>query len=678
MIAASCTDHPSYTYEGVVVNSDGAPVAGATILVAGEMAQSGPDGSYTLATDEPDAWVQVRADGLWPRTRPSRYGEPLLMRLTPAADDTVSIHFTGDAMAGRRFYDRDEDGDTSDGYLSPEPTLEEHTAILANIEPLLADADLTVVNLETPLTTEPWYDANGPRPPAFHPTKAFAFSSHPLFAQALKDAGVDAVDLANNHLYDRLEDGVAETIRELDEVGIIHYGAGSTVAEAWEPAFVVRKGQTIAMLGCTSVTGDKHEIAYVATDDQGGAARCEPDLLKEAVEAAAVRADAVVVSIHGGVEYDAKPSDLVVALTEQARRAGAQIVVNHHPHVVGGLDWDGSTIMANNMGNFVFDQTIWQTFPGYVFRAELRQGEVVRAYAEPIVVANYQPRGLTGNGAAHVQRIAAGLGGPEVVMEDGAIEIDLDGVAEVERSTVEVAAPDGRLLRIAAGVEVVGVEVIGGDTPARLGRDILRVGDFEDHQIGEDDSQYSFWELQPGRNIGAGLGRHDTAGAQITRTADNESDAYFNPRHRILLNASTELTFTGWISADEGAEVVAELSWYPDTTGPSTERTTETIEVGEQRADGWAPFRVDANAPKDAIAVGAFLRLRPPSAGRHTLGIDDLALIAWSQPDTLPGPGHDHVDTRGPATIDVAVRFMPGGRTWAERILAGDVVVPVT
>lgn len=673
VFAAACSDGPTYAYEGVVVDTTGAPVVGATIQIEGEEAQSGTDGGYELTAGRPDAWVQARADGFLSRTRPSRHDDPLLVRLTPAVDETVSMHFTGDVMAGRRFYDRDEDGDASDGHLTQDPSLEQHSDLLAHIEPLLADADLTVVNLETPLTAEPWYDVNGPRPDTFHPTKDFAFSSHPLLARALADAGVDAVDLGNNHLYDRLEAGVADTIRILDDAGIVHYGAGSTIEEAWEPALITRKGQTIALLGCTSISGEEHEIVYVATEDQGGAAPCQPDLLEEAVKAATARADVVVVSIHGGFEYGAEPSDRVASLTERARAAGARLVVNHHPHVVGGIDWDGSTVVAENMGNFLFDQTIWQTFPGYVFRAELREGEVVRAYAEPIVVADYLPRGLTGNGAAHVQRIAAGLGGSDVVMEDGAIEVDIHGAVEAEHRTVEVDDA-GQLVRIAAGAEVVGIDA----TAVRLGRDILRVGDFEDHQVGDDDSHHSYWELQRGRDVGPELGRQDTAGAQITRTSEDESDAYFNPRHRILLEDSRDLTFTGWISTDQDAEVVAQLSWYPDTKGPSSEQTTERIELGVRRADGWTSFRLDADAPTDAVAVGAFLRLQPPEEGRHTLDIDDLALITWSPSETPPSPVYDRIDVRSPVVIDTAVRFLPGGRTWAQRTLSGDVIVPAT
>jgi hypothetical protein len=46
-----------------------------------------------------------------------------------------------------------------------------------------------------------------PRPATFHPTTGFVYASHPNSVMALKQSGVDVVDIANNHTYDMLETG---------------------------------------------------------------------------------------------------------------------------------------------------------------------------------------------------------------------------------------------------------------------------------------------------------------------------------------------------------------------------------------------------------------------------------------------------------------------------------------
>jgi hypothetical protein len=69
---------------------------------------------------------------------------PALVRLTPDDGETISIHFVGDAMFGRRFYDRNEDGNTSDGLLRPGAGPREHHDLLRPVQPLLENAHLTV------------------------------------------------------------------------------------------------------------------------------------------------------------------------------------------------------------------------------------------------------------------------------------------------------------------------------------------------------------------------------------------------------------------------------------------------------------------------------------------------------------------------------------------------------
>lgn len=41
--------------------------------------------------------------------------------------------------------------------------------------------------------------------------------------------------------------------------------------------------------------------------------------------------------IHGGYEYGSQMSNRIQSLSDKAREAGATLVINHHPHVVGGF-----------------------------------------------------------------------------------------------------------------------------------------------------------------------------------------------------------------------------------------------------------------------------------------------------------------------------------------------------
>jgi hypothetical protein len=61
---------------------------------------------------------------------------------------------------------------------------------------------------------------------------------HPRVAQVIKDLGVDAVNLANNHQADRNMQGWVDTKMNLDRVGIRYFGTGLTSEEQAEPLMI--------------------------------------------------------------------------------------------------------------------------------------------------------------------------------------------------------------------------------------------------------------------------------------------------------------------------------------------------------------------------------------------------------------------------------------------------------
>jgi len=64
----------------------------------------------------------------------------------------------------------------------------------------------------------------------------------------LKEIGINAVSLANNHTLDWGVEGLQETVVELDKAGILHAGAGKDAAEAAAPIFFDISGHKIAFL----------------------------------------------------------------------------------------------------------------------------------------------------------------------------------------------------------------------------------------------------------------------------------------------------------------------------------------------------------------------------------------------------------------------------------------------
>ncbi|MFL6728166.1 MAG: CapA family protein [Sphingomicrobium sp.] len=233
---------------------------------------------------------------------------------------------------------------------------------LSGIAPLMHDADLCIAHLEVPHTRR------GLEVPGDVP----APGAEPDHLAALSRAGVHAVSLAGNHMMDRGPEGLADTIGELDRLGIAHSGAGADLVEARRPVLIRRAKRTIALLSYNCVgpefswaTQDRAGCAYVRVRAlDGGPPRPQADLVEaepQSVEemasdihASRAIADFVIVALHKGITH--RPAALAPyerPLAHAAVDAGADIVVGHHAHIARGIEFHRGKPIFHGLGNGV-------------------------------------------------------------------------------------------------------------------------------------------------------------------------------------------------------------------------------------------------------------------------------------------------------------------------------------
>ena len=659
----------TYSFKGRVIDMNGDPIQGASVTSQNNNVKSDNEGWFDFpAEDSSPEWLEVKSDGYISRTRAAAPDSPVLFRLTPDDGKTIVIQFGGDTMFGRRFFDPNEDGDTSDGLLPPDPDVEAHLKLLAPIEPLLGKSDLTVLNLESPLTDQPYFSPRDQRPTVYHSTKDYVFSSDTSAITALKQLGVDVVDIGNNHLYDLLEDGVQSTISALDNEKMNHFGGGVNEVSAWAPAITMVKDQKIVFIGCTTIwepipPSTDNDVSYVASDalNKGGAAFCEESKLRSAVMRAKQDANIIVVMIHGGFEYVRTPSNNITRLTIAARDSGATLVINHHPHVVGSFLWEEQSLIAWSMGNFIFDQDVWPTFESYMLTVYLREGKVIRAYIDPLMIKDYIPHGLTGEQADYVLRTAANSNGP-FVMESGALEVDIDqrAIQNTYTRSQDGGLEPGQIISIPQSQWVSNFKGAGN---LLLGRDLLWIGGFENSEVDNASGGAPLWDLtKESIKAGKDYAYEGNTGIRLTRSGSNLNDAVTSHLHRVLVNGETELSVTGLMRASEGAIALLQMSWYSDNRGPSFLQTSEPIAVKSH--DQWQSFRFDAQVPANAVAMQVFLRLVPPAQGTVTADFDNIRIIEWAKPEAQYSPLYNYALLTGSGDLTFAQKILPGAEQW--------------
>jgi hypothetical protein len=660
----------TYNFIGRVIDMEGNPIQNANVTSQNSNTTSDNEGWFDFpAEDSSPQWLTVKTEGFISRTRAAAPNIPVLFRLTPDDGKTIVIHFGGDTMFGRRFFDPNEDDHTDDGLLPLDPTVEDHMRLLAPIKPLLENADFTVLNFETTLSDQPYFPRLGPRPETFHATAEYVYASYPNSVMALKQSGVDIVDIGNNHNYDMFEAGLNTSLTTLDEAGMLRFGAGTNEANAWSPAIITSKGQTIAFMGCTTVSlpsasVTKTDVRYVALDalKKGGAAYCSDARIHSEIIKVKSQVDMVVFMIHGGKEYQRTPTDRIRRLTQVAREAGATLVINHHPHVVGGFVAGDQSLVAWTIGNFLFDQTVWPSFEAYMLAVYLRDGKVVRAYVEPLIIDGYLPHGLIDELADYVVREAAGREPGPFIIESGAMEVDLDGhaIQKTYTRTMDSISEAGQIIAVPQSQWISDFKGTGN---LLLGRDLLWIGGFENDEVDAASRIAPLWDLELGDvQTGQDYAYEGETGVRLTRGGSNIKDVVTTNLHRIRVSPETNLSVTGMVRASQGTTPHIQISWYEDTIGPSFLQTTEPITV--ESRDPWQPFRFDTRVPSNAVAVQVFLQLTPSVEGTSTADFDNIRIIEWADAGAPYSPLYNYALLIGSGELTFMQQILPGAEQW--------------
>lgn len=231
---------------------------------------------------------------------------------------------------------------------------------LSGIAEATRRADVTIGHLEVPHTRR-GAELEGDVP---------APGANPDHLAALALAGIDIVSMAGNHIADCGAEGIADTIDELDRLGIAHSGAGANLASAKRPALIERAGKRVSLLSYNCVgpeiswaAADRAGSAYVrvrAAD--GGPSRPQAELIEAdpasvaemQADIAAARADSdlLIVALHKGVTH--RPAELAAyerPLARAAIAAGADVVAGHHAHIARGIEFVDGRPVFHGLGN---------------------------------------------------------------------------------------------------------------------------------------------------------------------------------------------------------------------------------------------------------------------------------------------------------------------------------------
>lgn len=286
--------------------------------------------------------------------------------------------------------------------------------VFSGVQSILKGADYRIGNLETPLCSKEMGYCND-----------FAdFGCPESMADALKNAGFDLISTANNHAFDRKQEGLVYTINALDKRGLAHTGTFLPGQEREEAYYLDIGGMTVAVICYTYNTNftasgkyckaegeyadavnllrnqeertflttmgtgptwfDKLTKKFIKSEKRGrikhffgvNHAFPKPDdrLYRDTIQPyvdkftadihkAKEKADFVIFYPHTGGQFDPHPGAFTEYIFDKAVEAGADAVIASHAHVVQKALFRGNTLCAYSLGNFNMDPCSGLVFP---------------------------------------------------------------------------------------------------------------------------------------------------------------------------------------------------------------------------------------------------------------------------------------------------------------------------
>ena len=205
--------------------------------------------------------------------------------------------------------------------------------------PVIQSADLAIANLETPLI-------NSPSPIKKSGT---VFGNEPDILNAIKNSGINFLNLANNHILDHGEQGLKTTIEALKNQDFNYVGAGKSLDEASQPFTTEIKGKTISILSYA-----EHEFS-IAEHRRCGANPLDLIDFVTRIQDLKKSSDFILLLYHGGKENYIYPTPNQQKLCRFFIDQGVNIVVCQHSHTAGVYENYNNGNIYYGQGNFVFD-----------------------------------------------------------------------------------------------------------------------------------------------------------------------------------------------------------------------------------------------------------------------------------------------------------------------------------
>ncbi len=301
-------------------------------------------------------------------TEPSE-AVPVIATTAPENKNRLKLSFIGDCVIG---------GDPIDyGYESLIWYSENYplSYFFEKVKGELENDDFTLSNMECVLSDNLKLV---PVDKGYEP--AFWFRAKSKNAEILTEGSVEVAGVVNNHTYDFGDEGYADTIKSLEDAGLL-------VGEDCVPLYFEKNGIKVGVV-YANLWG-YYQVNYITN----------------ALEEMKDKCDYKIVFFHGGEEGQHEPDNFKIDACRDLANSGlCDLIVGAHPHVLQPLEVINGVPIMYSLGNFCFAGNNYPENKTIIFKAQLTKNDdgsitteisIVPCYVYTGPYNNFQPAIIT-------------------------------------------------------------------------------------------------------------------------------------------------------------------------------------------------------------------------------------------------------------------------------------------
>ena len=238
----------------------------------------------------------------------------------------------------------------------------------------------------------------------------------PSLIQALKDCGVDMLNLANDHALDGGFNDLQAAIENCNAAGMEYVGAAASKEEHDQPKIIEINGIKVGFLAYTETLNGMESKTDAAAVEYGVnlAKNCSPANDVKALRDAG--AEVIVACVSWGEMLKRDATQNQQSMAQVLTQSGVDVILGYNPHVIQRAMWlevansSHRTLCILSHGNFLSDSRSQYSDSGVIFQFTIKEKEDLSGFEiiEPHYIPTYVWRIETGESAYDYRVLPAG------------------------------------------------------------------------------------------------------------------------------------------------------------------------------------------------------------------------------------------------------------------------------